>query len=72
MTLPLYGTAHRARIVSLGAAAHTYNVVCPAVAPGRSFGPISSTVDTLAVGDRVILIQVVTTRSDLVIIGRVF
>lgn len=70
MTAPSYGVTHRARVLRAGSASGSYLVEIPALAPERAFGPVASTVPELAAGDRVLLTQIGTSQSDLVIIGK--
>jgi hypothetical protein len=70
MTSPSYGATHRGRVVRAGALDGTYEVEIAALAESSLLGPFESYVAALAVGDRVLLTQVGTSQSDLVIIGK--
>lgn len=70
MTDPTYGFAHRARVLREGVAAGTYVIEVPALAPDCASGPFPSTVRDLIPGDSVLVLQMGTTRGDLIIVGR--
>jgi hypothetical protein len=68
--LPVYGYAHRARVVRLGDAEETYLVEVPDLAPGILSGPFMSAVRDLQPGDSVLVVQLGVTSGNLVIVGR--
>jgi len=70
MTMPSYGPSHRGRVVRAGPLPDTYEVEVAALAEGQTMGPYEAAVPGLVAGDRVLLTQVGTSQSDLIIVGK--
>lgn len=65
-----YGVTHRGRLLRAGEQVDTWEVEVTALAANRTIGPFESTVPALEAGDRVLLIQVGASLTDLVIVGK--
>jgi len=70
MTMPSYGPSHRGRVVRPGPLPDTYEVEVAALAEGQTMGPYEAAVSGLVADDRVLLTQIGTSQSDLIIVGK--
>jgi len=66
-----YGANHRGSIIKAGDLDGTYTVSIPSLAPGLAWGPIPALIPGLVSGDPVLVCQLGTTQSELVIVGKI-
>lgn len=69
--MPSYGALNRAKVIGLDATTGGYYLEIVSLAAGRRWGPVPSMVPGLAVGDRVVVGQMGTSRDDVLIVGRI-